>query len=118
MTIAMDEEPISETPSPVHPGSETSEPDDGLLAFAEVRPRLFGIAYRMLGSAAEAEDIVQDLWLRGRLPIEVSLRTRRHSWSRQRHEYVSTSPRVPIRAVKHTSAPGFLSPWTPAAIPH
>jgi RNA polymerase sigma factor (sigma-70 family) len=29
-----------------------------------VRPRLFGIAYRMLGSAAEAEDIVQDVWLR------------------------------------------------------
>jgi RNA polymerase sigma-70 factor (ECF subfamily) len=29
-----------------------------------VRPRLFGIAYRMLGSAAEADDIVQDVWLR------------------------------------------------------
>jgi len=29
-----------------------------------VRPRLFGLAYRMLGSAAEAEDIVQDVWLR------------------------------------------------------
>ena len=29
-----------------------------------VRPRLFGIAYRMLGSAAEAEDVVQDVWVR------------------------------------------------------
>jgi len=29
-----------------------------------VRPRLFGIAYRMLGSAVEAEDLVQDVWLR------------------------------------------------------
>ena len=29
-----------------------------------VRARLFGIAYRMLGSAAEAEDIVQDVWVR------------------------------------------------------
>lgn len=38
--------------------------NDGLLAFAPVRPRLFGIAYRMLGSAAEAEDVVQDVWLR------------------------------------------------------
>src|SRR3954469_14518959 len=33
-------------------------------AFNEARPRLFGIAYRMLGSVAEAEDIVQEAWLR------------------------------------------------------
>lgn len=38
--------------------------DDGVSVFESVRPRLFGIAYRMLGSAAEAEDIVQDAWLR------------------------------------------------------
>src|SRR5262245_37878251 len=38
--------------------------DDGLSAFLNVRPRLFGIAYRMLGSAAEAEDLVQDVWVR------------------------------------------------------
>ncbi|CAN5321041.1 RNA polymerase sigma-70 factor [soil metagenome] len=33
-------------------------------AFARSRARLIGIAYRMLGSSAEAEDIVQDAWLR------------------------------------------------------
>jgi RNA polymerase sigma-70 factor (ECF subfamily) len=38
--------------------------DDATSVFAEVRPRLFGIAYRMLGSWTEAEDIVQDVWLR------------------------------------------------------
>jgi RNA polymerase sigma factor (sigma-70 family) len=38
--------------------------DDGLSVFLRARPRLFGIAHRMLGSAAEAEDIVQDVWLR------------------------------------------------------
>ena len=38
--------------------------DDGLSAFMSVRRRLLGIAYRMLGSAAEAEDIVQDVWVR------------------------------------------------------
>jgi RNA polymerase sigma-70 factor, ECF subfamily len=32
--------------------------------FLSLRPRLFGIAYRMLGIASEAEDIVQDVWLR------------------------------------------------------
>ena len=61
MTIAMAEEPISETPSSARLDAETGDHDDGLSAFAEVRPRLFGIAYRMLGSAAEAEDIVQDV---------------------------------------------------------
>lgn len=32
--------------------------------FDRHRPRLYAIAYRMLGSVAEAEDIVQDAWLR------------------------------------------------------
>ena len=32
--------------------------------FEAARPRLFGIAYRMLGSRQEAEEIVQDAWLR------------------------------------------------------
>jgi RNA polymerase sigma-70 factor (TIGR02957 family) len=38
--------------------------DDALAAFQAVRGRLFGIAYRMMGSASEAEDIVQDAWVR------------------------------------------------------
>lgn len=33
-------------------------------SFETHRPRLFGLAYRMLGSAAEAEDIVQEAYLR------------------------------------------------------
>ncbi|MEW7850014.1 RNA polymerase sigma-70 factor [Massilia aurea] len=32
--------------------------------FNELRPRLFSIAYRMLGIRADAEDVVQDAWLR------------------------------------------------------
>lgn len=32
--------------------------------FASLRPRLFGIAYRMLGVRADAEDVLQDAWLR------------------------------------------------------
>src|SRR5215471_18955598 len=51
-------------PSSIGLGAEAGEHDDGLSAFAGVRPRLFGIAYRMLGSASEAEDVVQDVWLR------------------------------------------------------
>src|SRR6476660_633557 len=32
--------------------------------FEEQRPRLRGVAYRMLGSLDEADDAVQDAWLR------------------------------------------------------
>jgi RNA polymerase sigma-70 factor (ECF subfamily) len=46
------------------PDRASREVDDGLASFLEVRARLFGIAYRMLGSAAEAEDVVQDVWVR------------------------------------------------------
>jgi RNA polymerase sigma-70 factor, ECF subfamily len=38
--------------------------DHGLDTFLSLRARLFGIAYRMLGSAAEAEDVVQNVWVR------------------------------------------------------
>ena len=44
-----------------HLGS-VSEAD--AATFEVVRPRLFGIAYRVLGGAAEAEDVVQDTWIR------------------------------------------------------
>ena len=44
--------------------SDAPAMDDGLSVFERARPRLFGIAYRMLGSAAEAEDVVQDVWTR------------------------------------------------------
>ena len=38
--------------------------DGATAAFLDSRSRLFGIAYRMLGTVAEAEDIVQETWLR------------------------------------------------------
>ena len=42
------------TPSPAEPAD----------AFAALRPRLFGIAYRLTGSVSDAEDICQEAWLR------------------------------------------------------
>jgi RNA polymerase sigma-70 factor (ECF subfamily) len=44
--------------------SPAADLDDAASLFAAVRGRLFGIAYRMLGSATEAEDVVQEVWLR------------------------------------------------------
>jgi RNA polymerase sigma-70 factor (ECF subfamily) len=37
---------------------------DATEAYADLRPLLFSIAYRMLGSVAEAEDVVQEAFLR------------------------------------------------------
>ena len=37
---------------------------DFTQTFDQLRPRLHAIAYRMLGAVAEAEDVVQDAWLR------------------------------------------------------
>ena len=46
--------------------SDTSSPaaDDGTAVFAAERRRLTGIAYRIIGSLTDAEDVVQEAWLR------------------------------------------------------
>jgi RNA polymerase sigma factor (sigma-70 family) len=44
--------------------ARSAVPEADAACFQSVRPRLFGIAYRVLGSACEAEDVVQDAWIR------------------------------------------------------
>lgn len=48
----------------MHAGTPPGTLDQATKDFLSARPQLFGIAYRILGSAAEAEDIVQETWLR------------------------------------------------------
>ena len=45
--------------------------------FEEHRPLLFSIAYRMLGSASEAEDVLQDAWVRARQDEDTDVRSPR-----------------------------------------
>ena len=56
------------------PAESKTSTDDGLAVFMSVRPRLFGIAYRMLRSATAAEDIVQDVWIRWQTADRSSVR--------------------------------------------
>ena len=51
--------------SPGHADHEWTTPTSSELdVFEAERPRLLGLAYRILGSAVDAEDVVQEAWVR------------------------------------------------------
>ena len=43
------------------------------IRFATLRPRLLGIAYRMLGTLSEAEEVVQDAWIKLQLSLDAGI---------------------------------------------
>ncbi|MFF8980764.1 RNA polymerase sigma-70 factor [Streptomyces eurythermus] len=45
-------------------GGQSGGLDQATKDFLSARPQLFGVAYRVLGSAVEAEDVVQETWVR------------------------------------------------------
>ncbi|MFE0733068.1 RNA polymerase sigma-70 factor [Streptomyces antibioticus] len=45
-------------------GNDGGSLEEATREFTKASPRLFGIAYRVLGSVVEAEDVVQEAWLR------------------------------------------------------
>jgi RNA polymerase sigma-70 factor (ECF subfamily) len=102
--------PLPQTP-PSPRDVATGEHDDGLLAFAPVRPRLFGIAYRMLGSAAEAEDIVQDVWLRWQS-------TNRSAVENPPAYLATTTTRLCINLAQsaHTRRETYIGTWLPEPV--
>jgi RNA polymerase sigma-70 factor, ECF subfamily len=53
-----------------------TEVAEAVADFEGIRPRLFGIAYRMLGGVADAEDIVQEVWLRWQAADRAGVRDR------------------------------------------
>ncbi|WP_394825736.1 sigma-70 family RNA polymerase sigma factor [Pendulispora albinea] len=88
------------------------ELDKAASAFAGVRHRLFGLAYRMLGNKAEAEDIVQEVWLR---------------WQTYEHRdgvldpaafLVTTATRLAIHALQSARArrEAYIGPWLPEPV--
>lgn len=86
-------------------------PDDGLSQFVAARPRLFGIAYRMLGSAAEAEDVVQDVWLRWQ--------TADRSVVRNPQAFLATTTtRLAINVLESARSrrESYVGPWLPEPV--
>lgn len=85
--------------------------DDGLSDFISVRPRLFGIAYRMLGSAVEAEDVVQDAWMRWQT-------TDRSAVLNPAAFLVTTTTRLAINVCEsaRTRRETYVGPWLPEPI--
>jgi RNA polymerase sigma-70 factor, ECF subfamily len=91
--------------------NETVEPaTDG---FEPNRGRLFGIAYRMLGSRAEAEDVVQDAYVRWHQSDRAAIRNP-EAW------LVTATTRLSIdrlRALK-TEREAYVGPWLPEPMMH
>ena len=85
--------------------------DDGLSAFVRARPRLFGIAYRMLGSAAEAEDVVQDAWTRWQS-------TDRRVVQNPQAFLATTATRLAINVLQsaRTRRETYVGPWLPEPV--
>jgi RNA polymerase sigma factor (sigma-70 family) len=95
----------------VRAGENKINTDDGLSAFLSVRPRLFGIAYRMLGSAAAAEDVVQDVWVRWQ--------TADRSLVRDAAAFLATTAtRLAINVMQsaHSRRETFVGPWMPEPV--
>ncbi len=77
--------------------------------FAAERTRLFGIAYRMLGSRADAEDVLQDAWLRW------SESDSRRSCARTQAWLTTIVTRLSIDRLRSAKAQRevYVGPWLP-----
>ncbi|HEX6636908.1 MAG TPA: RNA polymerase sigma-70 factor [Steroidobacteraceae bacterium] len=77
-------------------------------SFAENRGRLWSIAYRMLGSRADADDAVQDAWLRWHGALQAEIRSPQ-AW------LVTTTTRICIDRLKALRAEReqYTGPWLP-----
>lgn len=82
-----------------------------LDTFLSLRPRLRGIAYRMLGSAADADELVQDAWLRWQQTDTASI-DNAEAW------LVSVTTRLAIDRLRAAQArrEDYVGTWLPEPI--
>lgn len=82
--------------------------DDPASAFHPLRPRLLRIAYRMLGSVAEAEDVVQEAYLRWHQAEREQVREPAGFLVR-----VVTRLCLDVRKSARATREEYLGPWLP-----
>jgi RNA polymerase sigma-70 factor (ECF subfamily) len=84
---------------------------DPAISFEPHRRRLFGLAYRMLGSVAEAEDAVQDAYLRWHAAD-------RDAVSDTRAFLTTTTTRICLDVLKSARArrEAYVGPWLPEPV--
>lgn len=79
--------------------------------YLQARPKLFGLAYRLLGSRVDAEDLVQDAWFKWRAVDEHSLRDP-EAW------LITVVTRLGIDRQRRAKArrETYVGPWLPEPI--
>jgi RNA polymerase sigma-70 factor (ECF subfamily) len=76
----------------------------------QLRPRLLAVAYRMLGGAADAEDAVQDAFLRFHQQAEGTVESP-EAW------LVKTTTRLCIDRLRRSRREDYVGPWLPEPVP-
>ncbi|GAA2086181.1 RNA polymerase sigma-70 factor [Pseudolysinimonas kribbensis] len=79
--------------------------------FLAVRPRLFGIAYRILGSATEAEDVLQDVWIRWQA-VDASIVETPAAYLATATTRAAINAATSARARRET----YIGPWLPEPV--
>lgn len=85
--------------------------DDSLAVFVAQRRRLFGIAYRILGSSFEAEDVVQETWIRWHMCDQAAVRD-------PGAFLATTATRLAINILNSARSrrETYIGPWLPSPV--
>jgi len=95
---------------PEHSPNVSSQ-DSATAVFLDTRSRLFGVAYRMLGTVAEAEDVVQETWLRWQTVDRLAV-------LEPVAYLVSVATRIAINIAQsaHSRRETYIGPWLPEPV--
>lgn len=91
--------------------SSRPEPVEAVDSFTRARPRLLGLAYRMIGVRADADDVVQEAWLRWQA-AEVGTVERPEAW------LTTVTTRLALDRLKaqRRRREDYVGPWLPEPV--